>query len=363
MAPKNPLWPLEPHTRGKHLVLKRYLEAWFPIMGSWNGRLLFIDGFAGPGEYEYGEEGSPIIAIRSLLEHRSRGIVSAEVLFILIEKDPDRAAHLKGLIDKLNPPLPPNCKATVLNSAFDRTLTKVLDQLDAQAKKLAPCFVMVDPFGVSDTPMDVIGRILKNQRSEVYVSFMYEPINRWSKTPEFEGPLDSLFGSRLWRDGIGISDKTKRKQFFYDLYEKQLRSAGAKYVLHFEMYEGQRLVYAIFFGTHSLKGCDKMKQAIWKVAPGDFAFRGTRSGQLALDLGAYDFEPLKVALRRKFQGRGFVTIKDVEEFVMSDETDYHSSQFKTNALVPMEKAGEIDVDPTTRQRRLKYPAGTKLRFL
>ena len=96
MAAKNPLWKLEPHTRGKHLVLKRYLEAWFPIMGSWNGRILFIDGFAGPGEYEAGEEGSPIIAIRSLLEHRARKMIAAEVQFILIEKEKDASSTLGG---------------------------------------------------------------------------------------------------------------------------------------------------------------------------------------------------------------------------------------------------------------------------
>lgn len=363
MVNKNPLWKLEPHTLGKHLVLRRYLEAWFPIMGSWNKRILFIDGFAGPGEYEDGEEGSPIIAIKSLLEHRSKGKVSAEVLFILIEKERDRATHLKGLISKLNPPLPSNCKAPVLTSAFDRTLTKVLDQLDAQAKKLAPCFVMVDPFGVSDTPMDVIGRILRNPKSEVYVSFMYESINRFKEMPEFEQHLDTLFGTSLWRDGIGITDKMRRKQFFYSLYENQLRRAGATYVVRFEMYEGQRLVYAILFGTHSLKGCDRMKQAIWKVAPfGDFAFKGTRSGQLALDLK--DFEPLKRALRREFGGKGWVTIEAVADFVASDKTDYHTGQFKTNALVPMEEqAKEIDVDPSTRKRKRTYPSGTKLRFL
>lgn len=44
--PKETLWPLEPHTLGKHLVLKSYLDAWLPIMGKWNGRILFIDGFA-----------------------------------------------------------------------------------------------------------------------------------------------------------------------------------------------------------------------------------------------------------------------------------------------------------------------------
>jgi len=333
-------------------------------MGSWNGRILFIDGFAGPGEYEAGEEGSPIIAIKSLLEHRARRMIAAEVQFILIEKEKDRAAHLEGLVNDLKPLLPSNCKATVLNSAFDHTLTKVLDQLDAQARKLAPCFVMVDPFGVADTPMDVIGRVLRNPKSEVYASFMYEFINRFKETPEFEQHLDRLFGTTVWRDGIGIDDQERRKQFFYDLYENRLRHAGATYVVHFEMYEGQRLVYAIFFGTHSLKGCDRMKQAIWKVAPfGDFAFMGARSGQLGLDLRASDFGPLKSSLTEEFRGRGWVAIEQVSDFVASDKTDYHTSQFKTNALVPMEKLGEIEANETTRKRELKYPAGTKLHFL
>ena len=42
---------LDPHTQGKHLVLQYYMQAWLPIMTTWNGRVLFIDAFAGPGEY------------------------------------------------------------------------------------------------------------------------------------------------------------------------------------------------------------------------------------------------------------------------------------------------------------------------
>src|SRR5437667_12900872 len=98
MEPKTTLWQLEPHTRGKHLVLKGYLDAWFVIMGRWNGRILFIDGFAGPGEYEGGEPGSPLIALQSLRDHSSRHLVSAEVRFLFIEKDPPRAEHLRGLV-------------------------------------------------------------------------------------------------------------------------------------------------------------------------------------------------------------------------------------------------------------------------
>jgi three-Cys-motif partner protein len=363
MAVKGPLWKLEPHTLGKHLVLRRYLEAWFPMMGSRNPRILFIDGFAGPGEYEDGEEGSPIIALKSLLEHRSKGMVTAEVGFLFIEKDAERAAHLEQLIDKLRP-VPANCKTRVVNAAFDQKLTQVLDQLDAQAARLAPCFVMVDPFGVSNTPMEVIARILRNRKSEVYVSFMYESINRFKVTAEFEHHLDNLFGTADWRAGIEIPDQEKRKQFFYHLYEAQLRRAGAEFVVHFEMYEGQRLVYAIFFGTRGIKGCDKMKEAIWNVVPfGDFAFRGTRSRQLTLGLQNTDFEPLKSALSEEFRGKGWVTIEQVAEFVASDKTDYYTGQIRKNALIPMEDRRTVDIDPNTRNRRHTYPEGTKLRFL
>ena len=72
MSPDGITWKLEPHTQGKHLVLRNYMEAWLPIMTRWNGRVLFIDGFAGPGEYDGGEPGSPIIALPALMEHRAR---------------------------------------------------------------------------------------------------------------------------------------------------------------------------------------------------------------------------------------------------------------------------------------------------
>jgi hypothetical protein len=38
-------------------------------MAKWNGRIIFLDGFAGPGRYAGGEEGSPLIALRALFLH------------------------------------------------------------------------------------------------------------------------------------------------------------------------------------------------------------------------------------------------------------------------------------------------------
>jgi len=363
MEPKKTLWKLDQHTRGKHEVLRNYLNAWLPILGRNNQRILIIDGFAGPGIYENKEDGSPIIALKALAEHRSRNQITSEVVFIFIEKEIKRAEYLKNVIDNSNLCLPTNCKIEVKNGVFDETMTQILDQLDSQTRHLAPCFVMVDPFGVSETPMSIMHRILQNPKSEVYISFMYEAINRFKCTPEFEKHLDNLFGSSEWRNGINITDVEARKDFFYNLYENQLRLAGAKYVVHFDLYEGQRLIYAIFFGTQSPTGCDRMKQSIWKVAPfGDFTFHAAHLGQLTLGLQLTDYSLLKQSLQKCFSGKGWISIEEVVDFTASDKTDFHTGHLKRNALTQMEDEGLIEVDGKTRKKKRTYPDRTRLRF-
>ena len=326
MPTNSTTWSLERHTLGKHLVLQHYMDAWLPIMTRYNGRVLFIDAFAGPGEYSAGEEGSPIIALKALTKHSVRDRMNAEIRFLFIEKDGNRANHLKQVLEGSALSIPQNCSYQVLNSSFDDTLTGVLNRLDEQQRSLAPSFVMIDPFGVSGTPMKTIARILANPKSEVYVSVMYDAINRHKDHEHFESHLDELFGCPDWREGIDMPDARERKDFFFDLYKQQLRASGAKYVLHFELYEGQRLIYAIFFGTQNSEGCDKMKQAIWKVVPfGDYRFFGGRIGQLTFAEDLDNFTPFENDLCQKFSDQEWITIKEVIEFSKSDQTDFHSS--------------------------------------
>ena len=61
-APRTTVWALEPHTRAKHEILKRYLQAWMPILSRGNfPEIMYIDGFAGPGKYTGGEDGSRVL--------------------------------------------------------------------------------------------------------------------------------------------------------------------------------------------------------------------------------------------------------------------------------------------------------------
>jgi len=356
------LWPLGDHTPGKHLVLQEYLKAWYPILGTTQKRILFIDGFCGPGEYAAGEPGSPIIALRALREHAAASKISAEVWFYFVDNDERRIRHLRGLVEEAWPARPVNVRVEYAVGRFDETITTVLDDVASVGKQLAPTFLMVDPFGISDTPMSVIERFLRNDKCEVYISFMWEYVNRFKGTPEFEPHLDAMFGALEWRDGIDIAETEARKAFLFDLYKRQLRKAGAKFVLHFELYQGERLKYAIFFGSKSAKACDKMKQAIWKVDPfGGFAFRGARGNQLHLRIGGPDFDRLARELMEQFEAAGWLTVEQISAFCESDRSDFHSSHYK-EALRRLETDGKVEVDPTSRKRSKTFPAGTRLRL-
>ena len=364
MPPKATKWQLEDHTLGKHRVLRNYMDAWLPIMRSRSGRLLFIDGFAGPGEYEGGEDGSPIIALKSLVEHSAKERMEGEVFFLFIEKELDRKVNLEKVIKPYSDKLPVNCHIRIFNATFLEKMTEFLDWYDSRHRKLPPAFVMIDPFGVSDTPMHLIRRILANSSTEVYISFMYDAINRFRSHPNFESHLDDLFGCPDWRGGLEIPEGTERKKYFYALYEESLRKAGANFVLFFELYRNERLIYTIFFATQRLEGCDVMKKAMWKTAPfGDFRFLSGTANQLTLGIEPTDFSPLRMALQNEFGQKAWVTIEDVEEYVMSDKTDYHTGHLKRKTLSPMERDGELEARSSDlNRRRGSYKKGTQLRF-
>src|SRR3977135_98226 len=115
------LWPLDDHTRAKHRVLAAYLAAWLPVMGQQTKKfrsskdppkLLVVDGFSGPGRYETGEDGSPLIMLKTLLEHDAfERMGEVEFLFLFIEHDKRRVEHLEGELEALD--APDNVKVSV----------------------------------------------------------------------------------------------------------------------------------------------------------------------------------------------------------------------------------------------------------
>ena len=355
------VWPLEPHTAAKHGILRRYLSAWFPIMASRNKRIFYIDGFAGPGEYAGGEDGSPIIALKTALEQREA--IKHHLLLAFIEAKQARCDHLRALVQQYQ--LPANFEVTVRCCPFDEKMTEVLDYMDQQNTRLAPTFAFIDPFGYSHTPFAIVKRMMAHQRCEVLITFIYEEVNRFIEhpDPDHHKHFDSLFGTPDWRDVWNIEDPGERKAFIHDLYGKQLRQGAAiKYVRSFEMTnKANRTDYFLFFGTNSLDGLKKMKEAMWKVDPeagASFSDCTDFNQPVLFEIGP-DFPALRRAILR-WMGQRVVTIEQVQRFTL-EETPFKDTHCRKAALKPLEEEGRLEV-LSARSRRLTYPAGTRMRL-
>lgn len=271
-APKQTVWELEPHTRAKHEILRRYLQAWMVILSQ--GRfpeILYIDGFAGPGEYAGGEVGSPIIALDTALSYEPP--LTAKVHFLFVEKEDDRADHLRKQVERRR--IPSNFRVVIeggitFEAAFEKRYLEFV-----RNGRLFPTFAFIDPFGWTGAPFSLVARILAQRSCEVFVNFMYEEINRFIGHPDQVANFNSFFGTDAWKQCVAEADAPRRNRCLHDLYLQQLHTtAGAAYVRSFEMSNARDVTdYYLFYATNELLGLQKMKEAMWKVDDsGEFRF-------------------------------------------------------------------------------------------
>ena len=350
-----PLPKMVPHTAAKHLLLKRYLDRWFPILGKYNQRINYIDGFAGPGEYEGGEPGSPLLAIEAAKYHVEHGTLApnVEINFGFVEANSDYARHLQGKLDALT--RPPQFKVGVIQGEFASVIGGILDGLQKESKLLAPTFAFVDPFGFSGIPFDLMARILANPKCEVFVNIMIEFINRFLEHPNDKvlAHFPSTFGTN---EVLNIpSQSGDRIRAILSLYRRQLKTK-AKFVGRFDMHgRKDQKTYSLFFASNSPKGFEKMKEAMWsldKAEGGKFSdFEPGAAEQTSL----FQFAALWEEMLARFRGKK-VPMADLERFVI-EETDYLPKHARS--LLKEREGTEIGVEVVQGQKRRKgdFPVG------
>jgi three-Cys-motif partner protein len=350
------VWDSTPHTLAKHRILTTYLNAWIPILshqshqvGITKGRLLFVDGFAGPGSYKGGEEGSPILAIKSVLEHSHDFPIP--VRFLFIEENVERYNLLNISIQKLNQQIVGCSKIEsylVKHGDSEKVLTSYLNDLQNRGEKLGPALFFLDQFGFSDVPMELIARIMANPICEVFSYLEWSNMNRFLADKTKWNSITTAFGGEEWQEVFNL-EISKRAAFMLEAYKKAIQQrTHSKYVWNFAMCdENDKLLYWLVFSTNSLRGLEVMKGAMWRVdRTGGFRFSDNENPcQLGLFASCSD-EILAVEIKTKLSGQ-ILTAEQVKEFVLTKTPAY---LFK-GSLKILENAGGIQIVSAPFQRR------------
>lgn len=152
-APTGVVWARDPHTGAKHDLLRRYFAAWLPILFTNYPRATYAEGFAGPGIYEGGEPGSPVIALEVIASHRD--LLAAHphrpVDVIFVEEDRRRRDRLEQELAATHehlshPPVNVHVHSPICGDCMEE-LPQLLTGLNAWG---APMLVVLDSWGGPD---------------------------------------------------------------------------------------------------------------------------------------------------------------------------------------------------------------------
>lgn len=195
----------------KHGVLTRYAYYFSGRAGrATQGRVAFIDGYAGEGRYEDGSPGSPLLLAS---EAERANLINRVVRLAFVERDPACRAKLRTSLTE---------HGIIADHIDDRPFaTAAPDLLDRYAGHST--FAFLDPFGLGvdkDCLVDILRRSSRTQPIDVLYHFSVSSVARMGRagiSPAAAGAaknaaqLDSALGDVGWRDtfsAIAVDDVT-----------------------------------------------------------------------------------------------------------------------------------------------------------
>lgn len=349
------VWKADPHTIAKIEILKKYLGAWFQIFGRSKGRqaLLYVDGFAGPGEYSNYPDGSPtaaLMAAKSALSLAGTDWIAGDIHCAFVEANPGRC---ENLLERIKPfeGTPGLCIHTY-QMPFVEGLAQLKSELPLPFKQSHPLFVFIDPFGPTGVPFHVVADILKSRCSEVLINLDADGISRIlqaGKSADHETNLNQVFGDDSWKtilDPNQVFDVLCRQVL--SLYQSKLRGLPrVRYVFSFEMRAATgTLNYFLVFASQHPLGLVKMKEAMKKMdQAGDYRFSDASVGQPTL-FRFDDPSMYSTILFNHFKGRK-TSYAELQDYALN-ETPFVNPKAM---LKHLENAGLIQVQSSDPKRK------------
>ena len=161
----------------KHEILRQYVVPFASKVGSnaTGRRVVYLDGYAGPGRYKDGTPGSPALVLQFAGEIAAFRTLDC----YFVERNREDFKRLKTLVEDANAA---GVSAEALHGPLKKHLDYVLDRAEG-----APLLAFLDPFGLGLSFDDLTGKIFGPQRprgpggwnaTEVLLNFSSNAVRR-----------------------------------------------------------------------------------------------------------------------------------------------------------------------------------------
>lgn len=201
----------------KHALLDQYLVPFAAKTGRWaeDKRVVYIDGYAGPGRYKDGTAGSPVLVLEAA--QRVAGYRTLDCHFV--ERRRADFAQLHALVSEAQ-------RAGVNCHDYRGSITTHLNTL-LEAAGSAPLFVFLDPFGLGISFEDLTSKVLGGARgpsgakTEVLLNFsanatrriggFLDPACRAKNRDSTLDSMDRVCGGDWWRNTYAAHNSNEER--------------------------------------------------------------------------------------------------------------------------------------------------------
>lgn len=226
-------------------IIEKYIDGFSKILGSKSKEVYYVDGFAGRGQYEKGEKGSPVLAAETALRFQ-QGNKPFTLHCINVEKDHENFSNLSAETEKFGG-LVANYEGT-----FEDNIDSILSRINNY-----PCVFFIDDFGVKGTDWNSVEKVIARKDStDIWIRFDHKTVRRLSgfydsEAKDADGKLNTL------QNLFGISDKEYlQSRLDGETPEKRIDNAVAIYIEQLEKTFGKK-GFAASYPIISMNGQSK----------------------------------------------------------------------------------------------------------
>ncbi|MEO2072956.1 MAG: three-Cys-motif partner protein TcmP [Zunongwangia sp.] len=255
------------HSEAKVKLFGDYIQKYLNIIcnDGYTKSIHIVDLFCGPGIYENGGEGSPVIALKKVKQTyyqfiNKREVKSPQIHCHFNDIDKNRIdnlrSHIKG--NKLHYP-----NFGTLN-LINKDYLEIVKELPNKFKnfKDTKAFVFIDPFGYKEIKAKHILNLLDcNNNSEVLLWLPIQFMYRFSKsgTPE----VLKNFNKQLQIETEKLNNEW---EYIRSLKEGFQKFIGNNYFVdNFTLKKEENTVFCLFFFSSHIRGYEKMLETKWDI--------------------------------------------------------------------------------------------------
>lgn len=257
----------EEHSQAKIRLLDKYIRTYLNIVvnDKYTNKIFLFDLFCGPGRYEDGREGSPIVLINAVRDiyfvNQELGKNICKIDLYFNDADQNKIKRLREIIESEK--LYDNNIGNIKYGTHE--YLEIMPKVKEFINKLnnQKVFIFIDPSGYKYIRASHIRVLLENKKTEVLLFLPTQFMYRFDEGGTPQALID------IYEELVSDSEREPSKSVYHyiEQFSDALRSyLGNEYFIDtFLIEKDSRTVFCLFFFSSHIRGFEKMLEVKWDL--------------------------------------------------------------------------------------------------